>query len=395
MTSWAWASHYLPMVPLGWAMRAAGHDVQVASQPALGGVITASGQVAVATGPDLDHAAVHRRVMQGLRLTAVPDAPPPGESTNGWRPEERERVRRVFGVFAAYADAMLDDLYAHARRWRPDLIVFDPTTLAAPAVAAALGIPAVRHIHGVDVTYQARDIMAEWLGPLAARIGVDGVDPLGAATIDPCPPSMQIPAGAARLTTRYIPYNGPAVLPRWLRRPPPRTRVCITWGTSTTRLTGPDSFAPPRVLAALDGLGSDAEVVLALTGADADAMSGLPDRVRVVRDLPLHLLLPHCTLLVHQGGNGTLLTGADHGIPQLVLPQLPDQTFHTGRFVTTGAGLALCGQEATTAAIGDALRDLLGESRYGAAARRLQAEMHGMRTPADLVPVLMDLAARA
>src|SRR5262245_27414949 len=98
MTSWAWPSHYLPMVPLGWALRAAGHEVRVASQPALGQVITDSGQVAVATGPDLDHEDVHRRVMRNLRLDAVPDAPPPGTSMQRWTPEKRERVRRVFGV---------------------------------------------------------------------------------------------------------------------------------------------------------------------------------------------------------------------------------------------------------------------------------------------------------
>ena len=165
MTSWAWPSHYLPMVPLGWALRAAGHEVRVASQPALAPVITDSGQVAVATGADLDHAEVHRRVMGGLRLDGVPQAPAPGATMRQWTPDRRDRVRRVFSVFGAYAEAMLDDLYGFAQQWRPDLIVFDPTTFAAPAVAAALGIPCVRHIHGVDVTYQAADVMANSLPP--------------------------------------------------------------------------------------------------------------------------------------------------------------------------------------------------------------------------------------
>lgn len=393
MTSWAWPSHYLPMVPLGWALRAAGHEVRVASQPALGKVITASGHVAVATGPDLDHAEVHRRVMGGLRLTAVPDAPPPGESTRQWTPDARDRLRRVFGVFAAYAEAMLDDLHAYAREWRPDLIVFDPTTLAAPLVGAALGIPAVRHIHGVDVTYQARDVMAELLAPLAARSGVGDVDPLGVLTVDPCPPSMQIPEGT-RLVTRYVPYNGPEALPAWLRKPPRRGRVCVTWGTSTTRLAGLAHFAPSLVLAALEDLDPDLDVVLAVTGEEAGALTAngrLPGRVRVVCDLPLHLLLADCTALVHQGGNGTLLTGAYHGVPQLVLPQLPDQAFHTGRFVSTGAGLGLRAGQATAGTIRTALGDLLGDPGYRAAAGRLRAEMHATAAPADVVPRLVSL----
>src|SRR5205814_6850784 len=141
-----------------------------------------------------------------------------------------------------------------------------------------------------------------------------------------------------------------------------RARACLTWGTSTTRLAGPEHFAPPVVLAALDGL--DIDVVVAVTGADADAIGEPPPGIRVVRDLPLHLVLPHCAVLIHQGGNGTLLTGAYYGIPQLVLPHLPDQTFHAERFVATGAGLCLLPVEADPGAIRAAVRDLLDAPRY-------------------------------
>jgi len=386
MTSWAWPSHYLPMVPLGWALRAAGHEVRVASQPALGQVITDSGQVAVATGPDLDHDEVHRRVMRDLRLTAVPDAPPPGETMRHWTPEKRDRVRRVFGVFTAYADAMLEDLYAYARSWRPDLIVFDPTTYAAPLVGAALGIPAVRHVHGVDVTYQAREVVAELVAPLAARLGLTEYDVLGVSTVDPCPPSMQVPTDVERIPTRYIPYNGRAIRPDWLREPSRRTRVCVTWGTSTTRLAGFRFFAPPVVVSAAEGL--DAELVVTLTGQEADSFTDVPASVRVVRSVPLDLLLPHCAAVVHQGGNGTILTAAYHGIPQLVLPQLPDQMFHTERLVATGAGVALRAADADRDSIRTALVDVLTEPRYRAAAQALRAEMHATPTPADILPDL-------
>lgn len=390
MVSWAWPSHFLPMVPLGWALRAAGHEVRVASQPALGQVITDAGQVAVATGPDLDHAEVHRRVMGELRLDAVPDAPQPGTTMRQWAPDRRDRVRRVFSVFAAYADAMLDDLHEYARDWRPDLIVFDPTSFAGPVVGAALGIRCVRHIHGVDVTYQARDIMAELMAPLSARLGVGPVDPLGVATVDPCPPSMQTPTDGVRLPTRYVPYNGPAVVPAWLHEAPARTRVCLTWGTSTTRIAGGHLFAPPIVLEALRGLGLD--VVVAVTGADSERLAASDDSVRVVRDLPLHLLLSHCAAMIHQGGNGTLLTGASYGVPQLVLPQLPDQIFHTERYVTTGAGLCLKSSEANPDTIRAAVTALLTQPRFALAARQLRDEMRATPTPAAVVPELAALA---
>lgn len=390
MTSWAWPSHYLPMVPLGWALRAAGHEVRVASQPALQPVITDSGQVAVAVGPDLDHAEVHRRVMGGLKLDRVPHAPRPGATMRGWDEDSRERVRRVFSVFGAYSEAMLDDLYAFARHWRPDLIVFDPTTFAAPVVAAALGVPAARHIHGVDVTYQAREVIAELAAPLAKRLGVSEVDVLGQTTVDPCPPSMQVPSELSRLTTRFVPYNGPAVVPSWLRQPGSRPRVCLTWGTSTTRVAGRHLFAPPLVIEALRGL--DVELVVAVTGADAELLTGLPDNVRVVRDLALDLVLPHCAAMVHQGGNGTLLTGAYHGVPQLVLPQLPDQTFHTRCYVSTGAGSSLAAGEITPDSIRSAVLELLRSPDYRQAATGLRDEIRACPSPAEVVPDLLALA---
>ena len=51
-TSWAWPTHYYQMVPLAWALRAAGHEVRAASAPALSATIAASGVPAVGVGDD-------------------------------------------------------------------------------------------------------------------------------------------------------------------------------------------------------------------------------------------------------------------------------------------------------------------------------------------------------
>jgi UDP:flavonoid glycosyltransferase YjiC (YdhE family) len=392
MTSWAWATHYTPLVPVMWALRAAGHDVRVASQPALTDVITHSGGVAVPVGPDLDHGEVRQRVMGDLALTAVPSAPPPGHSTAGWDPGAIARLRRVFGVFVAYAEAMADELGEFARDWRPDLIVYDPTTYAAPLIGAALSIPAVRHVHGVDITYQAREVAADLLAPLAARWGVASPAILGEATIDPCPPSVQTPANVMRIPVRFVPYNGPAAMPDWLRAAPARCqhRICVTWGTSTTRLAGASTFLAPRVIAAAREL--DAEIVVALAAHDVAALGDVPESVRVVESLPLHLLLPTCDAVVHQGGNGTLLTAALYGVPQLILPQLPDQRFHTDRLLATGAAAALRGDEATPEAIRGGIEDLLNKPDYQLSVGRIRKEMLAMPAPAAVVPELEALA---
>lgn len=328
--------------------------------------------------------------MADLRLTDVPEAPPPGGSMASWSPDALARVRKVFGVFVAYAEAMADDLLAFARGWQPDLIVYDPTTYAAPLVAAALGIPAVRHVHGVDVTFQAREIVPGLVAPLAGRLGIRTPDIMGLATIDPCPPSMQVPSDVRRIPVRYVPYNGPAVLPDWLRSAPSRRRICVTWGTSTTRLEGNSTFMPPRIIAAARDL--DVEIIMALTERDAAVLGEVAAPVKVVKALPLHLFLASCAAAVHQGGNGTLLTAARYGVPQLMLPQLRDQMFHAERLAGTGAGLSVRREEADDTAITGRLEEILGDPKYLASACQLRDEMLTMPPPSWVVPELEALA---
>ena len=57
-------------------------------------------------------------------------------------------------------------------------------------------------------------------GPLAARVGMDLADvrPAGDLVLDPCPPGMQVRLAAPSEPVRFVPYNGPSVLPDWLRR---------------------------------------------------------------------------------------------------------------------------------------------------------------------------------
>lgn len=396
VTTWAWNSHYLPLVPMVWALRAAGHEVRVASQPRLAPVITESGGVAVPVGPDLDHDEVRATAMRELSLRAVPDAPAAGESMAGWQPQRRAKVAQVFSVFTAYSAAMLDDLLAYARWWQPDLVLYDPTTYAGPLVAAALGIPAVRHTHGVDVTYQAREVVTELVAPLAERIGVPEfgtADIVGTRTVDPCPPSLQFDSPVDRAPVRYVPYNGPAVLPEWLRgNENNRSRVCITWGTSTSRLAGGDTFLPPKLIAWTREL--DCEVIACVGAADAAALGTVPDNVRIAESLPLHLVLPSCAAIIHQGGNGTLLTAGYYGVPQLALPQLPDQTFHTRQLAAAGVGRMLRSDEVGQDTVLAELEKLLHGKESADAAAALRAEMHAQPTPADVVAQLEAVASR-
>ncbi|MEV5830543.1 nucleotide disphospho-sugar-binding domain-containing protein [Spirillospora sp. NPDC052242] len=383
-TTWAWPSHYFPMVPLAWAFRAAGHQVLIASQPALAETIARSGHPAAVVGSDLDIVGYHRAEHAGLRVTR--DAEPPA----AWNEAKRARVRQGFAKFAEIADLMADDLLDVARRWRPHLVVHDPLTYAGPLVAGLVGVPAVRSLFGPDFNVDIADLESAAAQPLADRFGVDRIDPLGDLTVDPVPGALQFPAPLRRLHVRYVPYSGQPNLPGWTLDPPDRPRVLVSWGTTTAKFSAEHAARLPEVVAALAG--PDAEVVFAVTPDQRALVPDVPDGVRLVESAPLDALLPGCSAVVHQGGAGTTLTVALHGVPQLAVVQTPDQVVNAIPLEKSGAGAFLVPDETTPDALRDGVARLRTDPSAAAAARGLAAEMRGRPSPAAAVRTLERLA---
>jgi UDP:flavonoid glycosyltransferase YjiC (YdhE family) len=385
--TWALSAHFNPMVPLGWALRAAGHETLVASHPAFAPTIARAGLPALPAGPDFDLDAEVRAETAAGRWY--------DESLT--EEEVRLRHRDLIGLQAPRrsAEVMADDVVSFARYWRPDLVVFEPTSFVGPLVARLLGVPAVRHLWTADFTAGLDLVERRLLGPLFARFGLDEIGVLGDLTLDPCPPRLEVADDLPRQPIRYIPYNGRSVLPPWLREPPSRRRVCVTWGGSMTGAEMRDRMAHvPRVVRALAGL--DVEVVVAVLESQRELFTELPANVRSVGPVPLHLLLPTCDAIIHQGGGGTLMTALVGGLPQLVVPSFPDQAFSARQLAATGAGRYLPGGETVTAAtVAEHAGILLEDGRYRAAARELQAEALALPPPADVVPILEQLARTA
>jgi hypothetical protein len=299
------------------------------------------------------------------------------------------------GAYGEVADAMVDDLLALARSWRPDLVVYDALTFAGPLVARLIGVPAVRSLFGPDVTYFVKTPGETAMSAVLDRLGPVDLDLLGTATVDPCPPSLQLPdevAPARRVRIRYVPYNGLPEVPAWLPDLAGRERICLTWGTSTDRLLGERAFLPDDVLSGCAKLAADrdAELVLAITANQRHLIPDPPAGVRIVESVPLDALLPACDVVVHQGGAGTMLTALHHGLPQLVLPQLLDQTANAFHFVATGAGRSRTAPGLAASDLVAAGHDLLDNPAYRTAARDLHREMLALPVPADVVG---DLAA--
>jgi UDP:flavonoid glycosyltransferase YjiC (YdhE family) len=368
-------SHYFPMVPLGWAMRAAGHEVRVACSPLLTGAVTSSGLPAV-TLPEVDLASAWRG------FASAPDGGPPSPA---------ERAERAIAMFTMVAQATAPETIAFARDWEAELIVYEPRAYAGVLAAEALGLPLVRHLSGIDYTYSRAEAERPALAALWQRCGAPNADPLGMVTVDPCPPSLQLPAPVKRHPIRYLAYNGPAVAPGWLLERPSRARICISSGTAPPGRRDMVAAARQAVSALAD---IDAEVVVAASG-QPELLEPIPGRFRVLKSLPLHLLLPSCDAIVHHGGAGTTLTAAACGVPQLLLPDGGDRFLHAGQLAAAGAGLTISQADATPAVILDGARSLLSDPSYRRAARGIQHEIARQPAPVEIVDALASLTAPA
>lgn len=337
-TAWAWSTHAAAMVPLAWALRAAGHEVGFAVPAQARDVVARWGLPVAAVGHDPGSRAMIAEVVRAESVVragsaALPAAPP-------------VTVPRSVPIFAAICDAMADDLLAHARAFRPDVVVTDPTAQAGVLVAAALGVPALRHpwfadIAGALAQRQAvRDAEVAALAPVAARLGVDPalVRTSGDATLDPCPPSLGVPVPGPRHPVRYVPFHGryTGPVPEALAERADRSRVCLTWGGTVAAVD------PARVpLARLAGALAAHGFVPVLVAPPEQLPAALPATAVVAPSARLSDVLPHCSAVVGHGGAGTLMTAVLHGLPQLALPLLPDHRFNASRLAASGAGTVL------------------------------------------------------
>lgn len=384
ISTWGWRSHFYCLVPLGWALRSAGHEVLVASHPSMAGVIADAGLVAVPLGEDVDFAdAFTGRIGKVGRLDQVGQDGQDGHV---------EPAITADGGVVRLADAMLDDLVAFGRSYRPDLLVWEPFNLAAAVAAAALDVPGVLALWGPDSSVTLRLDRDAVLGPLARRFGLDAgdVELAGSLMLDPVPPPMQVPLTGPSRPIRYVPYNGTAVLPRWLHEPAKRPRICITAGT----VAGPglsERTELPEVVRAVAEL--DVEVVVLVVQAHRDLLGSMPDNVRVAdAPLALHLVLPSCAVMIQHGGAGTMMTALACGVPQLILPRVSDEHFNGERLAVSGAGTWLDTESADAAKIRDTVAELAGGGHWRESTMLVRERMLRMPTPAAVVDSLVALA---
>lgn len=394
-TSWAQTGHYQPLVPVGWALRAAGHEVAVLTNPSFVPTVTGSGLPAVPMGPDINVTEELRTKFAALAATKVTEvgaASATGPEGVRARDLPQNQMGRVtMSSVLEGCLAMLDDAIEFVDHWRPDLVVFEPTGFLGPALAKLRGLPSARVLWAPDYTVGFQAVTNRLFGAEFERFGLVDVDLIGTVTLDQCPPRLQLPDDVRRQHMRYVPYPGPRpIAPPSLTVRGGRPRIGMTWGTTTHNLRMHDSYLAPGILKSLSTV--DADIVLAVGRAELAEFGELPPNVIHAGPVPLREVFPTCDAVLHQGGGGTMMTSMMAGAPQLVVPSLDDTTFNAERLAATGAAIHL-GSDVDAEEIQRNIEILLAEPSYREQARRLRAEAVALPSPAEIVGVLTDLAA--
>lgn len=409
MTSLAVEAHFNGMVPLAWALRAAGHEVRFASQPALTRAITQAGLTAVPVGTDHSH---HEIVLNlGDELTGFyRDIDFTGERS-GLR-ERKAANSLLTATFYAQAnnDSMVDDLVAYARWWQPDLVIWEPFSFAGGVAARACGAVGARLLWGPDLFGRTReqfraetaalpperrdDALEEWLTWTMARHGLvyDERAVTGHFTIDQMPEGVRLESQRESVSMRYVPYNGTSEVPSWLRETPTRPRICLTLGITSREMAYSNLISPTDLFDAIADL--DVEIVATLNEAQVAEIGEVPDNTRVVDFVPLHVLMPTCAAIVHHGGAGTWSTAAVYGVPQLVVAGMWDNVYRAQRLSHLGAGIFLPPHELTASGLREGVLRLLEEPSFRRGALTLKARMLTEPSPCDVVSTLVAATKR-
>jgi UDP:flavonoid glycosyltransferase YjiC (YdhE family) len=398
-----WGGHYFCMVPLGWALQAAGHEVRVACPPPQTESVSRAGLTAVPIlqGPDLTY--FSRLVRYQEVVDGCPKVPGPAV-----HPVTGRQVRDVseFDCAAATEEfwdrttkalhESYDRAVEYGRQFKPDLVVYDLMAPEGALVARLAGVPSVYHGAGMYGVAETEHVLEAGLEDPTGSFARHGAKPFHRDQIeyvlDPSPVQALPPHGQARrIPVRPVPYNGVGVLPDWLLEPPKARRVLVLWGVSATAMYGP--YVPALRQAVTAAVASGAEVLLAATQEQVEALGPVSERVRVLPRFPMDLLLGSCDAVIHHGGANTVMNSFVAGVPQLCLDLSINSAVWRDRVAGSGAAVALSALDTTQAEIEAGLAAVLDQPRYRRAAAEVRSGLAALPTPADIVTPLTRLAA--
>jgi len=366
---------YCPVVPLAWALRAAGHEVLVASPETIADVVKGSGLPFIPSyGPmHMREVMVHDRAGNPLPFAR----------------EEADLLNMAGRGFGRLAARTLPGLLDIARKWKPDIILGEPHAYSATVTAKVYGVPFVEHGVGLGYFRAMDKAGVEELAPELAELGLDAL-PEPDLRLEPCPVSLQSPDLPPSVPLRYVQYDPPATVPSWVFGERKRPRLLLTLGTVAPGAGGGKVLK--ELVNTLPRLG--VELLVAVADDVVPQLGPLPDAVLAAGFLPLASVLSSCDLAVHHCGGGSTMAAILAGLPQLLVPQpIVAEQYDSARRVTAyGAARQLLQQPIDPAAVVENCQALLDDDSYRIKARQLRDEITAMPSPIELVARIEKLA---
>jgi UDP:flavonoid glycosyltransferase YjiC (YdhE family) len=436
--------HLNPMLPLGQALQAAGHEVAIATAHSYKRVVESQGLRHIRAGLEWDESNLEATLPD---IRAIP------------------RIERTTWLFEhIFMDRsprqMIPDLLAAADLWSPDMLVVSNYELSGVLAAERLELPYAT----CNISFRwPRALIRLMCGPTLTQLRQEfnlPPDPdclaygryldlclmpdgwtLAAALAQP----FYVKVIARRLLSAqrrtafqaaammillelsdarqhrsdrrrpnprelFVRPGGPATTnrpPAWLADMPDQPTVYVSLGT-VFNAAFPEVF--DCILAGLRDEPINLIITLGATG-DPARFGPQPPNVRIERYIPQADLLPYIDVCLNHGGYNTMIEPLAHGIPQVILPLAADQpvlallglahgaaaTLPADMFNLTTGGLALPivdPAKLTPPMIRDAVRRALTEPRYRTAAQAMQARFAALPGLDVAVERLVQLARR-
>ncbi len=117
-----------------------------------------------------------------------------------------------------------------------------------------------------------------------------------------------------------------------------------------------------------------------------------PAHVHVERFVPQAAVLPHVAAVVSHAGSGSVLGALTHGLPMVLLPMGADQPWNGDRCAALGVARVLDPVAATTTDIANALREVVTDPAYAAAAVAQRDALAALPGPEAAVAAIAALA---
>ena len=196
------------------------------------------------------------------------------------------------------------------------------------------------------------------------------------------------PAGDS-FDDRYLfvgPSFGPRVRPTAALPPrdPSRPFYYVTLGTAFSNQ--PNFFR--LCLEALSSL--DGHVLLSIGNHfDASVLGTIPDNATVAPFVSQLDVLPGCTVFVNHGGMNSVMESLFHGVPMVVVPQIPEQVCTAKMMTDAKLGVAIDPRVSSAEVLRDAVTKVARDVTVAENVRKMQQIIRATNGPRDAATAIL------